>query len=177
MAKTDFDELAVESYNGKHYDRSKSNKYKKNIPETNSIYTKECIKCKKVLPATADNFYRDRYRYDGFMPKCKECKKREYHEKKAKQKSKIISFRVQKDVYNNNKKEIRKKINELLKSEFENNVDEKIVELEKELNKLKSDNLDNEDGIYEWVKTLTKDKRNLLDQTKISEKIKEELFK
>ena len=120
-------------HEGKYYDRSKAEKYKKQDSDVEKIKTKKCRVCKTSKLATTENFYRDRHKKDGLQYVCKECEKKKYREKKK---------------LKTNKNKVKEKMT-------------------KELNK---------EDTYEWVKSLPKERKDLLDPEKISAKIKEELF-
>ena len=118
-------------HDGKFYDRSREGEYREKCISANEIKTKECNKCRKVLPATTENFYKKKDAKNGLAGICKKCRKDDYLEK-------------------NNLKT--------------NKIEEKETEIL------------SEKSIYDWVKSLPKNKRSLLDPLKISAKIREELF-
>ena len=127
------DDFSVDRHEGKYYDRSRAEKYKKQDSDANKIKTKKCRVCETSKSVTKENFYRDKDKKDGFQSVCKECEKKRYRERKKLKTNKI-------------------------------KVKEKMT---KELNK---------EDTYEWVKSLPKERKDLLDPEKISAKIKEELF-
>jgi hypothetical protein len=47
------------------------------------VQTKECTRCLRLLPATAEYFHRHRPAADGLKPRCKECRCAEEHAKYA----------------------------------------------------------------------------------------------
>lgn len=130
VSKSQHERWCNKNPNKREYRKVESIKKQEKKEMEKDIMKKKCAICKRILPLNADNFYRSKDKKDGFMSKCKECRKEYLNELKLKKKT-----------------------------------DDKDTE-----------NLNNEESIYEWVKTLPKEKRILLDPNKISNKIKEELF-
>jgi hypothetical protein len=84
----------VKNHDGKYYDRTKSDKYKFKSDKYKGINLKKCAKCKKLLPATPEKFYRDKSTYDGLVLICKKCKKETYQKKmkEKKEKNKVVEI-------------------------------------------------------------------------------------
>ena len=97
--------MNIKGHDGKYYDRSREEEYRKNYPGTNEIKTKECNRCKKFLPVTTENFYKKKDCKDGFTGICIKCRKKEYLEKKNLKKT--------------NKSKVEEKETEILSKETE----------------------------------------------------------
>lgn len=66
-----------EKHDGKYYDPSKKEEYIKRAHKIseNKKLSKECIACGKVKPLTNEFFNKANHSKDGFMKKCKECRR------------------------------------------------------------------------------------------------------